>query len=231
MKKVFFLVNSILEWDLNNLVKKYFDNVAVSIGEVFPPSSDDYDLIIFWAYRRIVQNVGNKRNIILFHSSDLPKGRGWAPLYYAFSRKDKYYTISGILPADKVDSGEIIVKARFQIKDYYTAEMIRKWDYEIGLMLIRDILINFDQRELSGIPQDGEASYYERRQPKDNEIPLNKPLNDLIPHLRGCEERHPAFFYYNDVRYNIRIEPDMMVDFPDDLIITYFDPKIREEKS
>ena len=231
MKKVFFLVDSLLDWDLNHLVIKYLNDVAVFIGVEFPPSSDDYNLIIFWNYRRIVPSVGNKRNIILFHGSDLPVGRGWAPIYYAFCRKDKYYTISGILPADKVDSGEIIVKAKFKIKDFYTAEMVRTFDYEIEFMLIRDILIKYDGRELHGTPQYGKGSYYERRSPDDNEVPIDKPLKDLIPHLRGCEAKHPAFFFFNGIRYNIRIESDTKVDFPEDLTITFFDPKFTVEKS
>ncbi len=223
MKKIFFLVNSLSEFNFNDLIAKYLSSICVNIGESPPQHTDEYDLVVLWSYRKILPSTSNKKNIIIFHSADLPKGRGWAPIYYTLSRDLEYFVISGILAGEGVDMGDIIVKARFKIKDNYTAEIIRQWDREISIMLIKDILTRFEGREIKGIKQVGEGSYYQRRKPEDNEITLNSRLGDIINHLRGCEKEHPAFFYYNQTKYFIYIEPENKPEFPDNLEIKFFD--------
>jgi methionyl-tRNA formyltransferase len=222
MKKIFFLVNSLTEFTFGDLVKKYFAGIHISVGESPPLHTEEYDLVVLWSYRKIMPDVAGKRNIILFHSTDLPEGRGWAPIYYALSRGSEFFVVSGILAAEEVDKGDVIVKARFRIKDNYTAEVIRQWDNEISIMLTKDILMRFEGGEIRGIRQVGDGSYYPRRNPEDNEIPLDARLCDIIGHLRGCEKSHPAFFYYRQTKYLINVEPERKPEFPDDLEITFF---------
>ena len=222
MKKVFFLLNNLMEFDFLDLIKKYMPDVKVSIGENFPDHSQDYDLIILWSYRKILPDVKNKNNIIIFHSSDLPEGKGWAPIYNSITGKQNYYTISGILADEKVDAGDIIVKARFELKDSYTAEYIRKWDTEISLMLTKEILLRFDNKNLKGMKQEGEESFYSRRRPADNEVLLSSKLSDIVDHLRACESMSPSYFMYNNIKYLIRIEPADPPAFPDDLSIIFY---------
>jgi methionyl-tRNA formyltransferase len=201
MKKILFLVNSLVEFNFNNLIKKYLKGVRVMADVVMPKYTDRYDLIILWGYRKIIPNISEKINIIIFHSSDLPKGRGWAPIYYSLSKKLRYYVISGILPAETADTGNIIVKAKFKIKDNYTAEIIREWDTEISIILIKKILKRFKRNELKGIKQKGKGSYHPRRKPQDNEISLHSRLAEVVDRLRACEKLHPAFFYYGKTKY------------------------------
>jgi methionyl-tRNA formyltransferase len=223
MKKVFFLLNDLFEYNFSNLLKKYFTGISVTIGESLPKYTDDYELIILWSFRKIISNTTGKNNIVIFHSSDLPKGRGWAPIYYSLAKEMPYYVISGILAGEGVDTGDIIVKAKFRIKDNYIAEKIREWDAEISIMLAKEILERFDGRQIRGVKQIGEASYNPRRKPENNEISLETPLGAILPHLRGCEREHPAFFYYNQTKYFIHLEPEMKTEFPTDLEVTFFD--------
>lgn len=229
MKKVFFLVNTLSEFVFGSLIEKYLLDVHVSVGESLPQHSEEYDLIVLWNYRKIIKGVQDKKNIIIFHSADLPEGRGWAPIYYSISNNKEFYVVSGILAGEGVDTGDIIVKARFRIRDNYTAEMIRQWDNEISISLIKDILKRFDGKELKGIKQEGKASTYSRRTPKDNEVRVDLPLSDIINHLRACEKQHPAFFYFNKIKYFIKIEPEYKAEFPDDLEIIFPDFRETEE--
>lgn len=223
MKKVFFLVNNLNEFNFNELTKKYLEGIQVTVGESLPQCAEEYTLIILWSYRKIIPGVSGNNNIVVFHSTDLPEGRGWAPIYYTISKGLEFFVISGILAGEEVDRGDIIVKARFKIKDNYTAEIIRQWDNEISFMLVKEILTRFDGREIRGIKQTGEGSNYQRRRPEDNEISIDSQLLDVIGHLRGCEKRHPAFFYYKQTKYFIHIEPENNPGFPDDLEVTFFD--------
>jgi len=168
-------------------------------------------------------NISERKNVIIFHGSNLPLGKGWAPIYYTLVENLPNYTITGILPADKVDSGDIVVRAKFSIKDNYTAENIREFDNEISILLIKKILERFSNNHLKGKKQTGPESYYQRRYPKDNEIKINSKISEIFNHLRACESSHPAFFYYNKTKYLIYIEGEEKPTFPDDLELEFFD--------
>ena len=217
------MVNKLKEFNFLEFINKYLSDVSVCLGESLPEHTEDYDLIILWNYRKIIPDISYKKNIILFHSSDLPEGKGWAPIYNSISRGKEFYTISGIFASDRVDAGNVIVKARFRIKDNYTAEYIRKWDNEITIMLIKEILYLIENKELKGIEQSGDETFYPRRFPKDNEIKIDEQFISIINHLRACEENHPAFFMYNDTKYIVHIRPEILPAFPSDLEILFFD--------
>lgn len=223
MKRVFFLVNKLDEFNFFQYVKKHLNEISVTVGDSLPEHTDEYDLIVLWSYRKIIKNVPSGKNIILFHSSDLPDGKGWAPIYYSIRSGLEYFTISGILADQRVDSGDIVVKAKFRIKDNYTAEHIRKWDHEISIILIKKILERFANGKIRGKKQEGVGTSNPRRKPDENRIELKSRFEQTINHLRACEKSHPAFFYYNQTKYNIIIEPEMEPDFPADLKIKFYD--------
>ena len=215
-------MNDSSEFKINELQKKYLNDVDISFDTVLPTNTKDYDLIILWSYRKIISGIENKRNIVLFHSSELPNGKGWAPIYNTIKNNNDYFVISGILAAQEVDSGNIVVQARFRMNESYTAEILRKWDEEICIMLIKNILEKFDGKKIIGKKQVGAETFYNRRKPNDNEIDINSTIKDALSHLRACEENHPAYFYYKNTKYIIKVEPELIPDFPDDLKIEFF---------
>jgi len=223
MNKVFFLVNSMEDYFFKSKLKQYLSSMKVTVGESFPKSINEYDLVILWSYRKVIPNLGQYRNIIVFHSSNLPEGKGWAPIYYAIKEMDTHFTITGFIASDKVDEGDIIVKARFAILPSYTAHFLRQWDHEISLLLVQKILARFKGRTIKGISQSSEGTYRPRRQSDENEINVKTPFVELIPHLRACEKQHPAFFHYEGVKYQVTVEPDPKPEFPKDLEIVFYD--------
>ena len=223
MNKVFFLVNTMEESPFKGKLKKYLSSMSVTIGESLPKSINEYDLVILWSYRKVIPNLSQYRNIIVFHSSNLPEGKGWAPIYYAIKEMDTHFTITGFLASDEVDAGDIIVKARFTLLPSYTAHFLRQWDHEISLLLVQKILRRYKGRTIQGVSQAVEATYRPRRKSEDNEINIKTPFVELIPHLRACENSHPAFFHYEGVKYQVTVEPEPQPEFPKDLKITFYD--------
>ena len=222
MKKIFFLVNKKDDFTSEKHLEKHLKNFEISIEETLPQNIDNYDLIILWNYRRILKNISNRKNIIIFHSSDLPQGKGWAPIFNSLNENKKLYTISGILPADEVDSGDIVCQAKFEIKDNYTAEYIREFDNEISIMMSKQICEKFDKNILHGKKQTGSESYYPLRRPEDNEIKPNSVIAEIFNFLRACEKTHPAYFFFNKTKYILSLTPEKKPDFPSDLEITFF---------
>jgi len=222
MKKVFFLLNTLQEFNFGNYIEKHLSNVQITVGESLPVYRDEYDLIVPWNYRKKIKNLSVNRNIIVFHSSDLPEGKGWAPIYYSIVDNKEYYVISGVLINEEIDAGNIIVKACFRIKGNYTAEVIRKWDDEISIILIGKILLHFDGLNFQGVEQRERGTYFKKRIPEDNEVDINSQLSAVINHIRACERTHPAYFYFNQTKYIINIRPETEPNFPEDLEIFFY---------
>jgi hypothetical protein len=95
MRKVFLLVNALEEFTFGALVREVLPGVRVTVGEDFPAHPEDHDLVVLWSIRRLVPRAAGCRNAIVFHSSDLPRGRGWAPVYHAIASGLELYTITG----------------------------------------------------------------------------------------------------------------------------------------
>ncbi|MBT5855618.1 hypothetical protein HOH87_03165 [bacterium] len=216
IQSVLFVVNSIESFDFELEAQDLLKSCAIEASTFFPESPSDYHLVILWNYQTIVPNVDSYSNIILFHASELPKGKGWAPIYYALSEQKEYYTLTGIRAANSVDSGEIVGAARYKITPDMTATHLRTWDTTISLILIQKLL-TLD--EIDTTPQVGSSSYNRRRKKEDNEIVPLDTIASALPHLRACEPSHPAYFIHDGVRFNIQITPHIPPSFPEDLEI------------
>lgn len=221
MSRLFFVLNTLSEFDFNDLLEKHLPGIHVDVGTQLPATPIDYRLIVLWSYRKVVAAPAGSNNVVLFHSSDLPKGRGWAPIYHAIAGHDDYFVVSGIFAAPEVDTGDVIVKARFKILPNYTATDLRRFDRELSLMLVRKILSRFEGREIVGIAQSGKPTNRPRRTPEDCRIDLDRPFREVVDHLRACEPRSPAFFDSAGCRYVVSIAPVDVADFPQDIQVVF----------
>jgi methionyl-tRNA formyltransferase len=217
------LLNSLDEFDFEDIVRRYLpaDRFEVTITDTLPNNPSDYRLVIPWCYRKVIKQAGCAGNVVVMHSSELPDGRGWAPIYHAFSEQKTEYVISGIFAADEVDTGDVIIRARFTIEPGYTAPFIRVLDSELCVMLIAKILEHWPDGAPSGASQVGPGSFHPRRHPTDNEIDLSASLIEILPHLRGVESASPAFFLYKGVKYLIEVRPEAAPRKPRQVTIEY----------
>ena len=221
--RICILLNNFDEFNFGELLYRYLpiDRFDVEVAVNFPDDPTQFQLIIPWNYRRIIKQAERSGNVVIIHSSDLPEGRGWAPIFHAFQEEKPEYVISAIFAASEVDAGDIIVRARFQINHDYTAPFIRKLDEELSLVLVAKILEQWPEGNLIGIKQIGGGTYRNRRDIKDNEIDISKNLKTLLPLLRGVENNQPAFFFYNEVKYLIEIRPESVPKMPKKVTFEY----------
>jgi methionyl-tRNA formyltransferase len=220
-RRLYILVNSLAELTFGALLPESLPGVEVTVGESFPQHPRDYHLVLLWSVRRLVREAVGCPNTIVFHSSDLPQGRGWAPLYHAVADGLPRYTITGFRPVHEVDAGDVVVKASFRIQPDHTAEILRAFDRRIILQLAAAVLERFPDGVLAGAPQVGTPSQHRRRRPEDNEVSLDRTLGSLLPHLRACEPGHPAFLMFQGVRYDIKVTPVPPPSFPSDVEVVF----------
>lgn len=221
--RICILLNRLDEFDFEDAVRRHLpaDRFEVAVAETFPEQPSDYGLIVPWCYRKVIKDAMRIGNVVVMHSSELPEGRGWAPIYHAFIEEKPQYVISGIFAADEVDTGDVIIRARFAIEADYTAPFMRVLDKELSLVLVRKILDQWPDSAPVGVRQTGSGTFRPRRNPADNEIEPRARLIDLLPHLRGVESGGPAFFFYQGVKYLIEVRPDARPRNPDQVTIEY----------
>lgn len=221
--KVCILLNKISEYNFQTLLKNYLpkNKFDVIVTDKFPKNASIFNLIIPWSYQKLIRNINKFNNIIIFHSSNLPHGRGWSPIYYSIKENNSNYFITGIIASEKVDLGDVIIRASFKILPQYNAEFLRKVDNELSLILIKKILKKWPGGKFNSSKQKGKASYRPRRFSKDNEIKISKTFNSILPHLRAVESNNPAFFYYKGIKFLITIFPEKKPIFPNKIKIEY----------
>ncbi len=220
---VCFVINEIADFDFGVSISELLPatEYSISITTAFPVNPMDFDLVVLWRVKYIVHGLGGYSNVMVFHSSDLPNGKGWAPIYYTFKQKLSYCTVTGFIANEGADDGDVVIKARFPILSDYTAPILRKFTQRLILMMIGKVLSRFNGQAIKGAPQVGEGSFNRRRTLSENQVDLNQPLGELVAHLRGCEAEHPAYFFLGQTKYFIEIKPEIDPVFPKDIDI-YF---------
>ncbi|MGM0826325.1 MAG: formyltransferase family protein [Pseudomonadota bacterium] len=147
----------------------------------------------------------NQHNLVV-HESELPKGRGFAPM--AWQILDGVNSIPICLLDASIgepDAGDIWLQDVICLQGY---ELLPEWrelqgNKTIGLCLK---FIN-DYDRIKPIKQKGSPSFYERRRPKDSELDIDSSLKSQFDLLRIVDnERYPAFFYLDGNKYHIYIE-------------------------
>ena len=75
------------------------------------------DVVFFINYTKIIpKKFLNKNNLnLVIHASNLPKGKGFAPLQWQILEKKKKITLCLIEAVEKFDSGPIILKDFFYL--------------------------------------------------------------------------------------------------------------------
>ncbi|WP_230385536.1 formyltransferase family protein [Pseudomonas monteilii] len=144
--------------------------------------------------------------VLILHASDLPKGRGWSPHIWEIAKGAKSIVLTLLEAEDKVDSGAIWHKKRFEIAE--TA----LWD-EINRVLFNEEeqMLDFAVENFSSIrpyEQVGvESSYYPRRTPEDSRLDPAKSIESQFDLIRVCDpHRFPAFFDLRGKRFKVVLE-------------------------
>lgn len=177
------------------------DELIISVTSDYNSVSEEHELVIAHNYDKIIPLEifdRPKIGIFILHSSDLPKGRGWAPIYNSIVNQDETYTISLIKISEKIDEGNIFIKLKIKKPKIITNDNLRNIDEEgsIGVLVhFIDLIKNGKLSNSSiGLPQNHEeATYNKRRNPFDNQLDVNKNIKDIVYEILATNENYPAF--------------------------------------
>lgn len=146
----------------------------------------------------------SKRNLVV-HASDLPQGRGFSPMTWRILEGENELPVTLFEAVTECDAGDILDQLLLK---FTGTELLPELQQKLGEATL-SLAIKYLNSESCpvGMPQQGEASVYPRRYPKDSELDINKSLLDNFNLLRTVDnEKYPAFFHYGGEKFQLKIE-------------------------
>lgn len=145
----------------------------------------------------------NHRNIVV-HESDLPKGKGWSPVSWQVLEGKNKIPVTLFEANKNIDSGEIYFQEFIELEGYELLDEIKMKQGVITNKLIEKFIKSYPA--VKGRKQLGESTFYERRNPEDSELNINKTIKEQFDLLRIVDNvRYPAYFTINGNKYTLTI--------------------------
>ena len=166
------------------------------------------DILFILSYHKIIKEEflqRNKHNIVV-HASDLPKGKGWAPMFWQVLEGKNNIIFSMFEASMGVDDGAIYLKKELILSgDELNSELRFKQANFINEMCL-EFYFNYNSYNVP-VKQVGKEDFYKKRNKKDSMLDINKTINEQFNLFRIVDNKeYPAFFYKNNKKYIIKIE-------------------------
>lgn len=206
-KKVAFLFDKKNDW-IYSFFKSYkfqLDSYVVSFL-LDADKVNNFDIVFLLGYTKILPREFLQRNelTLVVHESNLPEGKGFAPIQWQILQGFSDITISLIEAAEKVDSGKIFLKSKIIFDGTELYEDIREKQAKATYDIIHNFLKSFPN--ITPISQEGKESFYPKRTAADGELDVSKTLEDNFNLLRiGNNDAWPSFFYLRGKKYILKI--------------------------
>lgn len=194
----------------NQWFVSYAQTFAANIGcPLFFKHEDigsEYDTVFVLSYHRIIgeQFLSQHKHNLVVHASDLPHGKGWAPLTWQIL-EGQTEVVFTLFEADaKTDNGPYYLKKTLSFTGYELGPELRHIQAQACIDMCQEFVQKYEQ--LKPIEQQGEESFYAKRGPQDSELNINKTIAEQFNLLRVVDnESYPAFFYKDGHKYLIKI--------------------------
>jgi methionyl-tRNA formyltransferase len=165
-----------------------------------------FETVFILSYFKVIgSQILKQHNLnLVVHESNLPEGKGWAPLFWQILEGKNLIPVVLFEATEQVDSGDVYLKDKIELNGTELNQEIRLKQAEATIRLC----INFAEMYpgITAVKQTGESTYYKRRTPKDSELDIDKTIREQFNLLRISEnEEYPAFFYHKNQKYIIKI--------------------------
>ena len=143
---------------------------------------------------------------LVIHESDLPSGRGFAPMSWQISEGAQEIVFTLFEADDGVDTGPIYFKKTLLLSGTELFPEWRKKQGELTIRMAKRFLQSYG--EVKPSQQEGDGSYFEKRSSKDDEMLVTMTLAECFDRIRVCDpERYPAWFQYRGRKFKVLVEP------------------------
>ncbi|MBW8015827.1 MAG: methionyl-tRNA formyltransferase [Planctomycetes bacterium] len=165
-----------------------------------------YQIVFMLSYFKITSEafLENHKHNLVVHESDLPSGKGWAPLFWQVIEGKNKIPVVLFEAGSGVDDGDIFIKDHIELEGHELHDGIRKKQGLKTIEMCKYFIKNYEN--MSATPQNGHESKYAKRTAKDSELDVNKSLSDQFDLLRTVNnDDFPAFFNHGKHKYILKI--------------------------
>lgn len=168
--------------------------------------SEEFEIVFILSYFKIIPKeflLKHKHNLIV-HESNLPEGKGWAPLFWQILEAKNEIPIVLIEASERVDEGDIFIKDSILYEGHELYDEIR----EKQVKKTADLCLKFieEYENMKPIKQSGKGTIYKKRNAFDSELDTKKTIEEQFNLLRIVNNKDfPAFFYHKGQKYIIKI--------------------------
>lgn len=183
---------------------------------------ENYDIVFVLSYHSLIADAylqKNRHNIVV-HASDLPKGKGWAPLFWQVLEGKIIIPFTMFEASSGVDNGDIYMQKDLVLTGYELNSELREKQAKHTIEMCLDFLANYDKFKTAKL-QHGQESFYKKRNSSNSKLDINKTIAEQFNLLRIVDnENYPAYFELDGNRYILKIELEKwggakLIDFAD----------------
>ncbi|WP_291329274.1 formyltransferase family protein [Desulfovibrio sp. UCD-KL4C] len=208
MKKI--IIAAVKSWNISNArifqkenLKKYQTTIYSQQEDLtyqnIKKINPDYIFIPHWSWI-IPSEIYSNFKCIIFHTSDLPYGRGGSPIQNQIIRGIKESKVCAIQCNSEIDAGDVYCKENVYLGRGNADEIL----IEISDIIFKKMIPHIIENEPASTPQLGEATTFKRRNKLQSNIQMNTIENldllyDFIRMLDG-EDYPPAYIELNNLK-------------------------------
>ncbi len=167
-----------------------------------------YNIVFILGYHSIIeQEYLHKHNHnIVVHESDLPNGKGWAPMFWQIIENKNEIIFSMFEASVDVDDGDVYMKKTLTFSGLELNNELREKQANFTIEMCLEFMNNYHKYKIP-IKQLGTETFYSKRTAKDSKLDINKTIKEQFNLLRIVDnESYPAFFYKDNKKYILKIE-------------------------
>ena len=214
----------------NSPIKEYVDNKNIDLFQYnsLINNQDAYnkindispDLIIVADFGLIIPVEILKLPLLgclNIHPSLLPRYRGPSPVSFALLNEKKLTGVTIMLMDEGLDTGAIVAQKNVEFLYQENAEGLTKRLFQIGALLLIDILFLWEKGKIKTIPQnEAEATYTKKLSKEDGKINWSNSAIEINKKILAYTHWPGAFTYWNSKRIKIIEASVGDVEFLDD---------------
>ena len=211
----------------NQWFEPYADALSEKLGNIsifnnHVDISNSYDIIFILSYHSLApkEYLEKSKHNLVIHQSALPKGKGWAPLFWQVLEGESKIPFTMIEANSKVDNGDIYMQEILELTNHELNEELRDKQAKMIMQMCVKFVNNYEQYKIP-VKQNGDESFYKKRDKKDSKLNIDKTIKDQFNLLRVVNNSdYLAYFKLDDHRYILKIELDSsegveLIDFAD----------------
>ncbi len=155
---------------------------------------------------------------INLHPSLLPAYRGPAPIVWSLLQGDSVTGVTTQLLADKIDSGDILLQKKTEIKASETGTQLTERLQNLGAELVWETLEKWQEGLIKPVPQDNDkASYAPKLHKHDGLLDWNQDVHEIERRIRALNPWPGTFTFWRGKRLKIleaAISPIVIKEVP-----------------